>query len=424
VVCVPGNAELDLKGIRFLFADGDDKVGHTVTTSGDEQLVERSPGLFKLRRIHATGDDTAYWWVTFDEPVLIRRLLIFNSAGWLNHAMTVTGTREDGTVLTLRDGRGPRSQAMAVAALAKYVREDAVFDSPNQVEDAEQWRRDRVAEVNVSLRSGAPRPTMDDALWLASLIPFEGSPDLGDGDAFLMAYLLMAQTARNESTRSGWAAYRKLLPSRSRLRKLESYFAEAAALLDVPARSLTRHGLVQSSKLSDETAGIGELALQLRRDLAAWGLTPLIAYGSLLGQVREGHLLAHDDDFDSMVCVEASSREAFDTQRGVIVEKLRDAGWEVKLNGKYWNVHVSRPGDPAHIDMFFVHVHDDRAYTHMERMKVRDVPAAWLQPGDVVTVDGIQMAIPREPAKFLEDRYGTGWTVADPYADWAWPLDD
>jgi hypothetical protein len=60
----------------------------------------------------------------------------------------------------------------------------------------------------------------------------------------------------------------------------------------------------------------------------------------------------------------------------------------------------------------------------MERMKVRDVPAAWLQPGDVVTVDGIQMAIPREPAKFLEDRYGTGWTVADPYADWAWPLDD
>jgi hypothetical protein len=425
VVSRPGEKTMDLKGIRVLKADGADPFGHRVTTSaaGADADVAQDSDLFKISPVHASSDDAAYWWLHFDEPTPVRRVLIFNSGGWQNLDLVVTATRDDGTELQLRDPSSDRDLTSVLATLAKYDKADTLFQACATEEDARIWRERVVGEVCTSIRAGAMRPSMDEALRIASLIPITGELALTDDDYFLIAYLLMAQTARNEASRSGWAAFRQVFPSRTHLRKLEGHFAEAAELLQIPRRSLTRHGLVQASKLADETPAIADLAVELRRDLSRYGLTPLIAYGSLLGHVREGHLLEHDDDFDSMVCLTAPSRADFDDERAAVVDKLRADGWEVKLNGKYWNVHVSKPG-PAHIDMFFVHVEDGRAYTHMERMRVRDVPAEWLEPGQIVTVDGIEMAIPREPEKFLEDRYGSGWTVADPYADWPWALAD
>jgi hypothetical protein len=426
VVSNPHKGAMDLKAIRVLGSDADDLKPNVVTmtnadgsTSSDEDV-----DLFQLNPVHAESDEAPYWWVHFPEPVLVRRLLIFNSAAGRNFDLVVTATSADGTTLQLRDPSSIRDLTAVLATIAKYAKYEGLFAAVSNPHDAQAWRNKTVAAVCEAWRAGAPRPSMDEALRMTSLMPMHDGDELTDEDYFFIAYILMAQTARNEASRSGWRVFRNVLPSRTSLKRLESKFGAAAALLGVEPRSLTRHGLVQSSKLKSETAGIGDLAVRLRADLAEQGLTPLIAYGSLLGHVREGHLLDHDDDFDSMVCVAASSRSEFDEKRASVVAELRRQGWEVKLNGKYWNVHVSLPGDPAHIDMFFVHVQNDRAFTHMERMKVRDVPAQWLDPGEVVTVDGIQMAIPREPEKFLEDRYGSGWTVADPYADWPWALSD
>lgn len=427
----PGQQKLDLKGVRVLLPTGTE-VAHSVITSGEESGKQPPQDLFALKAIRARDADTAWWWVEFESPVTVRRLLVFNTHGWLNRDLVVTVTTAAGETVTVRDPSSQKHVTAVMAAVGAYRLGGDDAEGVASLQDARTWRQEAVADVMSSLRAGAPRPSQDAALLLSSLLPLDaptaaGAPGpivdpLTDDDMALLAYLLMAQVARNEVSRSGWPAYRYLPPNRDELRRLQAGFGPAAELLKVPPRNLTRHGLTVTGGLGENAPVIAGLVADLRKDLADQQLTPLIAYGSLLGQVREGHLLAHDDDFDAMVCVEAEDREEFDKRRQEIVAQLREAGWKVRLNGKYWNVHVERSDSGATIDLFFVHVSGAQAFTHMHRMKVLPVPADWLATGPEVEVDGIRINVPAEPEKFLESRYGKGWTESDPYDDWVWPL--
>lgn len=420
---------LDLRGIRVSRDKDDQSITYKVMSSGEAGGRKVDQDLFKLTAVHSRSKaDHAWWKVEFDGPVQLSEVLIFGTVSRPNLGIRVEATTASGGRMMLFDRMSPRYIGSVLAALTKYVSVRTVYRQVHSVTEAYTWRSQVVAELNETFKAGAPAPDTEEWGLIASVLPVQegsnGSYALDDQDFFLLAYRLMCQVARNSDSRSGWKSYAGVLPGRTQLRELESEFSQCARLLGIPQRSLTRHGLVASGALQEETPAIAKLVTKLRADLQALGLTPLLAYGSLLGHVREGHLLTHDDDFDSMVCLESGSREEFDAYRADVVTELRSMGWRVKTNGKFWNIHVEQDGAGTHVDVFFVHVQGQHAFTHMERMKVRPVPKAWLETGSVVNVDGVEIAVPKESERFLADRYGEDWTVSDPYADWPWPLAD
>ena len=144
------------------------------------------------------------------------------------------------------------------------------------------------------------------------------------------------------------------------------------------------------------------------------GVPAYIAYGTLLGAVRNGRLIGYDNDVDlAYVSTHEApvdiARESFRIQRA-----LSEAGWVVRRgSGSRLNVRVvMADGSTRHIDIFTAFWIGDTFHTAVDigcRMSRDDV-----LPVSYVDLCGHQMAAPANPAVMLAAAYGEAWQVPDP----------
>lgn len=144
------------------------------------------------------------------------------------------------------------------------------------------------------------------------------------------------------------------------------------------------------------------------------GLEGFLAYGTLLGAVREGHFIGHDNDVDLgyvssrtqpvEVVLESIRLERALVRAGMHVERYSGAGLKVFVQD---SVGVRRG-----LDIFGGFWHGDRLaflgeiYTPFER--------EWITPRSTVTLAGHEFPAPAAPERLLEQMYGPGWRVPDP----------
>ncbi len=144
------------------------------------------------------------------------------------------------------------------------------------------------------------------------------------------------------------------------------------------------------------------------------GIEPFLAYGTLLGAVREGQVLGHDSDADLGYVSRFSTpvdvaRESFRVQR-----TLNEHGWDTtRYSGSAFKVLVSpEPGVTIGLDVFGGFLDAGRLYlmgeigTEFER--------DWIHPLGSCELGGRPMPVPARPEKLLEATYGPGWRVPDP----------
>ena len=144
------------------------------------------------------------------------------------------------------------------------------------------------------------------------------------------------------------------------------------------------------------------------------GLPSFITYGTLLGAVRDGKLIGHDDDVDVAYLSSHEhpadvSRESFELQRF-----FARKGWEVKRfsNGFLQVVFPGSDGRRRHVDVFTCFHVLDRFY---EAFAVgADLPRSAIVPIGQVTLHGRQLPAPADPEALLEATYGPKWRVPDP----------
>lgn len=180
-------------------------------------------------------------------------------------------------------------------------------------------------------------------------------------------------------------------------------------------------GIDKSGKLVSTFAGRSEGNIEDLLDateaviaaLRSTGVEPFLAYGTLLGAVREGAVLGHDSDADLGYVSRHTnpvdvSLESFRVQR-----ELARQGWQTyRYSGAAFKISVTEADVTRGLDVFGGFF--DRGRLYLLGEIGTDFETDWLLPLGTCDLGGRPMPVPARPEKLLEATYGPGWKVPDP----------
>lgn len=179
---------------------------------------------------------------------------------------------------------------------------------------------------------------------------------------------------------------------------------------------LTNHGYQQPQFGEMDHAPIWGRVGEHIGFLKQQGYQVFLNSGTLLGVVRDGRLIDHDDDVDLAVILRADSAEAAVAEwaalraalkaEGRLAEDEMESNAILKLTGADG---VAFDLFPAWFegDAFFVYPHSHGDLTRQDVLPLS--PCA--HSGHM---------IPADPAKMLANNYGSGWQSPDPYFKFPW----
>lgn len=144
------------------------------------------------------------------------------------------------------------------------------------------------------------------------------------------------------------------------------------------------------------------------------GVEAFVAYGTLLGAVREQRLIGHDSDADLGYVSRHQHpvdvvRESFALQR-----RLTEMGYTVvRYSGAAFRIDVREAdGSWRGLDLFGGYFESGRLFL-MGEVGVPFDPA-WIFPLGEAVLEGRTVPVPAVPERLLEAMYGPSWRVPDP----------
>lgn len=175
------------------------------------------------------------------------------------------------------------------------------------------------------------------------------------------------------------------------------------------------------NRTTSETAPLIASLETVLRELTEAGIAAFPAYGTLLGAVREGHLIGHDSDADIGYVSRHTHpfdviRESFELQR-----VLARAGHQTsRYSGASIKVIVAEgDGYKRGLDVFGGY-HDGERLNLMGEIRTPFRPE-WIFPLGTTTLEGRTLPAPAEPERVLEVTYGPGWREPDPAFEFTTP---
>ncbi|MCK9795022.1 LicD family protein [Isoptericola sp. 4D.3] len=425
--------ELDLRGLELYQA------GHRVPVDDDKAKFEQSsdarrPGHrrspFVLGGIRSEKETGPWWTVSFDSPVAADEIRVFNRLdGWgaRSRRLTVAVAGPDGQFSTVRSVDSDRVVSDTLELLSRLTGRELDASVLASEESAAAARTEVLAELARRAGEGLLTPDREEQRLLASLVRRHvpaGEEALTDDEWTLLGHLLTAERLRMPGTSTSMRSFHRVLDSREALLRLETEANRAGEVLGTPQAVLTRHGLTKVGGLRERSDDYVALIRDAARLLEECGYPAMLAYGTLLGAVREGNFLAHDDDIDLLVPIDAATREDAEKVLGRLHDELRSKGWKVSRPNSYTNFHLIDPATRLHVDVFPLLVDGESTQLHMEKMQLRAIPTSVVLPPSTFTFLGEEMLAPAQPEAFLAERYGDDWRTPDPFYDWPWRLRD
>ena len=173
-------------------------------------------------------------------------------------------------------------------------------------------------------------------------------------------------------------------------------------------RPLSTEGADTLGELMDQVADL----ITCLHDKA--GVPTFIAYGTLLGAVRNGKLIGHDNDLDIAYLSDHAYpvdviREAYRIERVLLAE-----GWSVRRgSGARMNVRIRLSDDSTRfVDVFTAHWVEGVLYIPQDTGF--ELPRETILPLTTVELLGRQVPAPADYDTLLAATYGPGWRTPDP----------
>ncbi|MFC3095681.1 hypothetical protein DRW07_07795 [Alteromonas sediminis] len=139
--------------------------------------------------------------------------------------------------------------------------------------------------------------------------------------------------------------------------------------------------------------------------------------GTLLGIVRDGQFLAHDDDLDACYISNFSEQSDILKEREDIRTALTEQGYQVR-NSNVAHFWVTTPNKIT-LDLFTGWVNEE-GICMMNPLPAPGVGAMHITPTQVKNVQGFDIYLPRDPIPLLELNYGQNWANPDPLWQFDW----
>lgn len=271
-----------------------------------------------------------------------------------------------------------------------------------------------LTEVRADLESALAGPERDVEQYAGLRAALDAVPADQRGRHWRETSLLTELAFRQRPARA-----RKLLRRMQERRgpRFERFWGECQRAL--APYTLGPHGYALSLGSRDEEAVWREVAAILSA-LRGLGHEAFVVSGTLLGLVRDGGLIGHDDDVDLAVLLGSSDEAAVAEEWNAFRVRLGEAGLldpDFDNFGKHHCKVLVHGG--VGVDLFPAWLADGRVFvwphTHGE------LAVADLLPLDLREVAGSVVALPRRPEPMLELNYGPDWRSPDPTYrfDWA-----
>ncbi len=184
-------------------------------------------------------------------------------------------------------------------------------------------------------------------------------------------------------------------------------------------RVLVVHGYKIPFAARDEAA-VWRQTARLADRIEALGYPTCVGSGALLGLVREGGLIGHDDDVDLVVLLSGDSIADVVRSWLTFKDRLAQLGL-LRLDfedGPQSHCKLVAEGGLS-VDVFPAWLLGDRLFAWP--LTFGELEAADLVPLDSRDVGGVVVRVPRRPEVLLEQNYGPDWRSPDPAFrfDWA-----
>ena len=142
---------------------------------------------------------------------------------------------------------------------------------------------------------------------------------------------------------------------------------------------------------------------------SSWGTSAMLAYGTLLGCIRNERMIPNDDDADLLIPIPALDMESAMTVWIRGLEELRISGFAVELpDGMH--AHVALPGMPA-IDLWPYWIRMDGSYFHSLGLCEGSLSDFFPVP---CKLEGANLWKPFGAERILKDAYGPDFRTPNP----------
>ena len=362
----------------------------------------------------------------FDPPLAADQLRLSNrSDGWGSRSRTlrIDATFADGSTRCIYWGQSQKALQRCLDAAAAVTGDAlSLATLPLSAEGLSARRAVLLEDIADRLRTGEIELAAVRWRHIVPLLDVWGKTgEPGHEEWTVIAAFLLAQQQAKGGT--SIKSFSLLLNTQERLLRLQDALNGLGHVLGLGGVMLTRHGVKPEGLLRREPARFLEHMLDVIGSLQRMGRDPVLAYGTLLGAVRDGDFIAHDDDVDLLYRSDLGSRAEVEAELLEIKDRLRSEGYRVvDLLPNSLNMHVISRKNGAVMDIFPCWREGGLLQMHMEDMKVRGIDPSIVYPTSTTRFLDRDVPVPARPDDYLEERYGAGWRQPDQFFEWPWPL--
>lgn len=177
-----------------------------------------------------------------------------------------------------------------------------------------------------------------------------------------------------------------------------------------------RLGPVLEGSDDDVASRLVRSGARVAADMQAWGYPVYLVGGNLLGMVRGGALLPHDDDMDFAYLSDKTDPAELAAESYALERRFTDAGYALARHSlaHLELVFFDDHGQVDHyIDVFTGFFHEG-LYCQPFALRGDQVTRDDLVPTADIEVNGVPLPAPANPEAWLAYAYGEGWRVPDP----------